>query len=168
MIYFIFAYFCISTLGITSMALTRKNPVHSVLWLLLLFLHIAVIYLFLNAEFLAVVQIIVYAGAILVMFLFTVFLIGAKELELSKRYVELWEGRALVGLGMLVVFIAAFSSITPSWKGSYTIEYIEKVGNTKAVGISLFNEYGMAFFIVGLILLIPMIAVAVVAWRSGK
>jgi len=81
------------------------------------------------------------------MFLFTVFLIGVKELELSKRYVELWEGRALVGLGMLAVFIAAFSSITPSWKGSYTIEYIEKVGNTKAVGISLFNEYGMAFLL---------------------
>jgi len=165
MIYLIFAYFCASMIGITLMALTRKNPVHSVLWLLLLFLHIAVVYLFLNAEFLAVVQVIVYAGAILVMFLFTFFLLGAKELPKGKRYIDLWEGMALIGLLLTGVFIGAFSTVNTSWKGKYTIEYIEKIGHTKALGTMLFNEYPLAVFLLGIILLIPMIAVAVIAWR---
>lgn len=165
MIYLIFAYFCLSTAGISIMALTRKNPVHSVLWLLLLFLHIAVIYLFLNAEFLAMVQVIVYAGAILVMFLFTLFLLGAKELSMGKRYTSLFEGRLLIGLAITSVMIAVFSSAQARYRGKYTISYIEQTGNVKAVGTMLFNEYALAVLLLGVILLIPMIAVAVLAWR---
>lgn len=168
MIYLIFAYFCVSMVGITFMVLTRKNPVHSVLWLLLLFLHVAVVYLFLNAEFLAAVQVIVYAGAILVMFLFTVFLLGAKELPKEKRYIDLWEGRVLVGLALIGVFIGAFSGIHPLWKGKYTIEHIEKIGNTKAVGMTLFNEYALGIALLGVILLVPMIAIAVIARRTNQ
>lgn len=165
MIYLIFAYFCLSTVGISIMALTRKNPVHAVLWLLLLFLHIAVIYLFLNAEFLAMVQVIVYAGAILVMFLFTLFLLGARELPKHKRYTSLLEGRLLIGLSLTATFIAVFSSVEAKYKGKYTIGYIQEVGNVKSVGTMLFNEYSLALLILGVILLIPMIAVAVLAWR---
>lgn len=165
MIYFIFAYFCLSTLGISIMALTRKNPVHAVLWLLLLFLHVAVIYLFLNAEFLAMVQVIVYAGAILVMFLFTLFLLGARELPKKKRYTSMLEGRLLIGLSITATLLAVFSSIKANYTGKYTIKYIQEVGNTKAVGVMLFNEYSLAVLILGVILLIPMIAVSVLAWR---
>lgn len=166
MIYFIFAYFCLSMIGISLIAITRKNPVHSVLWLLLLFLHIAVVYLFLNAEFLAMVQIIVYAGAILVMFLFTVFLLGAKNIPKEKRYTNLWEGRLLIGLALTAIFVAIFSKIKLSFKGIHTIEYIEKTGNVKAVGTVLFNEYALSILMLGIILLIPMIAVVVLAWRK--
>lgn len=165
MIYLIFAYFCLATVGISIMALTRKNPVHSVLWLLLLFLHIAVIYLFLNAEFLAMVQIIVYAGAILVMFLFTLFLLGAKELSKGKRYTSILEGRVLIGLAITAVMIAVFSSAHAKYRGKYTISYIQETGNVKAVGTMLFNEYALAVLLLGVILLIPMISVAVLAWR---
>ncbi|MCX8031712.1 MAG: NADH-quinone oxidoreductase subunit J [Thermodesulfovibrionales bacterium] len=163
MIYLIFAYFCLSMVGITTMALTRKNPVHAVLWLLLLFLHVAVVYLFLNAEFLSMAQIIVYAGAILVMFLFTIFFIGAKELSKEKRYIKLWEGRLLIGLAMTAAAIVALSKIKTTFSGKYTISFIEKTGNTYAIGEMLFNEYSLAFFMVGVILLIPMIAVGVIA-----
>lgn len=64
------------------LVVTRRNPVHSILWMLLLFFHIAGLYLLLNAEFLAVTQIIVYAGGILVLFLFVVLLMNLRE-ELS-------------------------------------------------------------------------------------
>lgn len=165
MIYFIFSYFCLSTLGISIMALTRKNPIHSVLWLLLLFLHIAVIYLFLNSEFLAMVQVIVYAGAILVMFLFTLFLLGARELPKGKRYTSLLEGRLLIGLSITAIAIAVFSSIEAKYKGKYTISYIQQTGNVQAIGTMLFNEYSLAVLLLGIILLIPMIAVSVLAWR---
>ncbi|MCS7202845.1 MAG: NADH-quinone oxidoreductase subunit J [Thermodesulfovibrio sp.] len=167
MIYLIFGYFCIATVGISIVALTRKNPVHAVLGLLLLFLHIAVIYLFLNAEFLAMVQIIVYAGAILVMFLFTLFLLGAKELSSTKRYTSIFEGRVLIGVATMAVIVGAFSLIETKYKGKYTISYIQEIGNTKAVGVLLFNEYPIGVLLIGIILLIPMIAVAVLAWRKN-
>jgi len=165
MIYFIFAYFCLSTLGISLMALTRKNPVHAVLWLLLLFLHVAVIYLFLNAEFLAMVQVIVYAGAILVMFLFTLFLLGARHLPKQKRYTSILEGRLLIAFSVTATVIAVFSSIDAKYKGNFTIDYIQQTGNVKALGLMLFNDYALAVLILGVILLIPMIAVSVLAWR---
>lgn len=165
MIYLIFTYFCLSMIGITVMALTRKNPVHAVMWLLLLFLHVAVVYLFLNAEFLAMVQVIVYAGAILVMFLFTIFFLGAKELTKEKRYTQVWEGRLLIGLAMTATAIVTFSVASPSYRGKYTIEYIEKVGNVKSVGEMLFNEYSLAFLMLGVVLLVPMVAVGLIARR---
>ena len=65
----LFAYFAFATVLFSILVVTRKNPVHSVLWMLLLFFHIAALYLMLNAEFLAAIQVIVYAGGILVLFL---------------------------------------------------------------------------------------------------
>ena len=61
-----FAYFAVVLTGLSVLVVTRRNPVHGVMWMLILFIHIAGLYLFLNAEFLAAIQIIVYAGAILV------------------------------------------------------------------------------------------------------
>lgn len=166
MLYLIFGYFALSIIGITLMALSRRNPIHAVLWLLLLFMHIAVLYLFLNAEFLAAVQIIVYAGAILVMFLFTVFLLGVREMPREERFTNLWQGRVAVGLAMMAVLALTLSKIMPTWKGQYSIEYIERVGHTKAVGSVLFNEFAFPFFLIGVILLIPMVAVVAIAWRG--
>jgi NADH-quinone oxidoreductase subunit J len=80
-----FAYFAgmITLLGI--LVVTRNNPVHSILWMLVLFVHIAGLYLFLNAEFLAAIQIIVYAGAILVLFLFVIMLLNLKSEETVRK-----------------------------------------------------------------------------------
>ena len=77
-----FAYFSFAIVILSLLVVTRRNPVHSVLWMLLLFFHIASLYLFLNAEFMAAIQIIVYAGGILVLFLFVVLLMNLRE-ELS-------------------------------------------------------------------------------------
>jgi NADH-quinone oxidoreductase subunit J len=73
-----FGYYAVVILFLSVLVVTRKNPVHSVMWMLLLFFHIAGLYLFLNAEFIAAIQIIVYAGAILVLFLFVVLLLNLK------------------------------------------------------------------------------------------
>ncbi|HLA50501.1 MAG TPA: NADH-quinone oxidoreductase subunit J, partial [Thermodesulfovibrionia bacterium] len=69
-----FIYFAVMTTLSSILVITRKNAVHSVIWMLVLFVHIAAIYLFLNAELLAAIQIIVYAGAILVLYLFVIML----------------------------------------------------------------------------------------------
>ncbi len=149
------------------MALTRKNPVHGVLWLLLLFLHVAVVYLFLNAEFLGMVQVIVYAGAILVMFLFTIFFLDIKIMPKERRIAKLWEGRLVIGLSFLAVMVLVFSSISPTYKGKHTISYVESVGNTRIIGEILFNEYGLGVLLLGLILLVPMISVVILGRRKA-
>ena len=74
-----FGYYASAIVIFSLLVVTRSNPVHSVMWMLLLFLHIAGLYLFLNAEFIAAIQIIVYAGAILVLFLFVLLLLNLRE-----------------------------------------------------------------------------------------
>ena len=72
------------------LAVTRKNPVHSMLWVLALFLHIAGMFLLLDAEFLAAVQVIVYAGAILIFYLFVVMLLDLPSEEARPRFGKHW------------------------------------------------------------------------------
>jgi len=74
-----FCYCAVMIIGTGLLAITMKNPVHSVLMVLVLFFHMAGLYLTLQAEFLAAVQIIVYAGAILVLYLFVLFLVSLRE-----------------------------------------------------------------------------------------
>jgi len=74
-----FIYFAVVMTALSILIITRKNPVNSVLWMLAMFFHIAALYLFLNAEFLAAVQLILYAGAILVLFLFVVMMLNLRE-----------------------------------------------------------------------------------------
>ena len=77
------AFYYMATASIVSaiLAVTRKNPVHSMLWVLALFLHVAGIFLVLHAEFLAAVQVIVYAGAVVILFLFVIMLLGVDRAE---------------------------------------------------------------------------------------
>ena len=74
-----FGYFAAVIIALSALVVTRRNPVHSVMWMLLLFFNLAGMYLFLNAEFIAAIQVIVYAGAILVLFLFVVLLLNLRE-----------------------------------------------------------------------------------------
>ena len=83
------------------LAVTRKNPVHSMLWVLALFLHMAGMFLLLDAEFLAAVQVIVYAGAILIFYLFVVMLLDLPDEEARPRFERHWPFAAFVGLSLL-------------------------------------------------------------------
>ena len=82
----IFYYMAAASIGSALLAVTRRNPVHSMLWVLALFLHVAGIFLLLSAEFLAAVQVIVYAGAILIFYLFVVMLIDLPDEESRPRF----------------------------------------------------------------------------------
>jgi NADH-quinone oxidoreductase subunit J len=85
-----FAYFAVAMTILSLLVVTRRNPVHSVLWMLVLFIHIAALYLFLNAEFIAAIQIIIYAGAILVLFLFVIMLLNLRKEETEKMFQKQW------------------------------------------------------------------------------
>lgn len=161
----LFAYFAMVILFSGIAGITRKNLVHSLLWILLMFVHLAGLYLLLNAEFLAMVQIIVYAGAILVMFLFVVFLLNLKEETKQSVLIPSWQGRLYACLLLLFFTLTGAFTYKKHYTGNYTIELIEKQGHTKTLGLALFNDYLFPFLILGFILIVPLIGVGIAAIR---
>jgi NADH-quinone oxidoreductase subunit J len=134
--------------------------------MLVLFMHIAILYLFLNAEFMAAIQIIVYAGSVLVLYLFVVMLLNIKEEE-KKTFHDLWylsiPGAAL----FLFVFIFTVKDITVIPEtGPYTIEKIKEEGSLMILGKVLFTDYILPFEVVSLILLVAIIGAVVLAKRQ--
>jgi NADH-quinone oxidoreductase subunit J len=125
-----FIYFAVAMTVLSLLVVTRKNPVHSVLWMLVLFIHIAGLYLFLNAEFLAAIQIIVYAGAILVLFLFVIMLLNLKKEETVKKYQAQWPVGAGIGVILLVFLVSIVGKITvlPAL-GKYSIDAVQAEGH---------------------------------------
>src|SRR6266567_8179889 len=93
-----FYYLAVASIASSLLAVTRRNPVHSMLWVLALFLHVAGIFLLLGAEFLAAVQVIVYAGAILIFYLFVVMLLDLPDEEARPRFANYWPLAAAAGI----------------------------------------------------------------------
>ena len=150
------------------LVVTRKNPVHSVLWMLLLFFHISGLYLFLNAEFLAAVQVVVYAGAILVLFLFVVFLLNLKEEVKAKRFITGWPASFTFALGIFILFVMMFRSFLLGPQGEYTVQLIQKESHIEVLGKLLYTQFLFPFEVASLILLIAIVGAIVLAKRRLK
>lgn len=163
-----FGYFSCAIILLSILVITRKNPVHSVMWMLLLFFHIASLYLFLNAEFIAAIQVIVYAGAILVLFLFVVLLLNLREELLEGRFIGSWPAALLISGGIFVSLAAALRSLVTGKQGIYGIDTIQKATHTKALGQVLYTEYLYPFEIASLILLIAVIGALVLAKKRTR
>lgn len=157
-----FVYFSLVSIlaGVFTVAL--RSPVHCGLALLTLLLHVAGLFVLLNAEFLFAVQIIVYAGAILVLYLFVLMLLNLKSDERylhSKYAVMLFAAIAICGELVLLVMQSPFSGA----KGDAPAAAVLKDGASYAVGIKMFSEYLLAFEIVGVFLLGAIIGAIVLA-----
>ena len=163
-----FIYFAVSMTVISLLIVTAKNPVHSVLWLLALFFHVAALYLFLNAEFLAAVQIILYAGAILVLFLFVIMMLNLKDEITGSRYIKGGIVVVPLMLSVLVLVIFAVSTIVSGPEGVDTIEAIKSETNTKLIGRVLYTDYLFPFEVASLILLIAIVGAMVLAKRKKE
>ncbi|MDA8082543.1 MAG: NADH-quinone oxidoreductase subunit J [Nitrospiraceae bacterium] len=163
-----FGYFASAIVVLSLLVITRKNPVHSVMWMLLLFFHIASMYLFLNAEFIAAIQVIVYAGAILVLFLFVVLLLNLKEELQADRFIGTWPAGLLVSAAIFVSLAAALQKFVPGPKGNFTIDLIQRVTHTKVLGQVLYTEYLFPFEIASLVLLIAVIGAIVLAKKRMR
>ncbi|MCE5193965.1 MAG: NADH-quinone oxidoreductase subunit J [Nitrospiraceae bacterium] len=158
-----FAYFSAVILILSVVVITRKNPVHSVIWMLFLFFHIAGLYLFLNAEFIAAIQIIIYAGAILVLFLFVVFLLNLRQEIRGKSYIKLWPITLIFSSSIFVIMLTVLRSFELAPSGQYTIELIKKETHTKILGQLLYSEFLFPFEIASLILLVAIVGAVVLA-----
>lgn len=162
MMYVLFGYFATVSIlsGIFTIAL--KNPVHCGLSLLSLLLHVAGLFVLLNAEFLFAVQIIVYAGAILVLYLFVLMLLSLKTEEqyLHKKYpFFLFAGVAILAELLILVFQTPYGGAV----GTATPDVVLQTGPSHAVGITMFSDYLLLFEIVGVFLLGAIIGAIVLA-----
>src|SRR3990172_7014813 len=128
----LFFYFASVIIVTAIYVVASRNPVYSALSLLVMFFHVAGVYVLLNAEFIAAVQVIVYAGAILVLYLFVVMLLNLRQEERYHRHFALG---IFLGLVILVEVILAFTQSKFSGKpGDFTVERIRELGNTQAIG----------------------------------
>jgi NADH-quinone oxidoreductase subunit J len=162
----IFAYFAIAMTILSVLVITRKNPIHSVLFMMALFFHIAAIYLFLNAEFLAAVQVVLYAGAILVLFLFVITMLNLKWEVVYEPFIEEWPISLAVGLSLLLLVFFTTMNFVKGPIGQYSIEVIKSETNTKILGKVLYTEYLFPFEIASLILLIAIVGAMVLAKKK--
>lgn len=154
---FIFLY-CALMIVITAILAVRfRNPVHSVLAVLVLFFHMAGLYLLLNAEFLAAIQIIVYAGAILVLYLFVLFLVNIKEEIKTERFVANHNISKVLVFLVFVMLIPLLQTFHLGEHGTWTMDAIRQVTNTKALGMEIFTSYILPFEIIALILLVAVV-----------
>ncbi|HXX81517.1 MAG TPA: NADH-quinone oxidoreductase subunit J [Thermodesulfovibrionales bacterium] len=164
----IFIYLAAAITTLSVLVITRRNPVHSVITMVLLFFHIAGLYLTLNAEFLAAVQVIVYAGAILVLFLFVILLLNLKEELIERRYVGPWPLGFLAALGLFFMFIFSLKGFRLGPLGPFTDEVIKAHTNTKVLGKFLYMEYLYPFEVVSIVLLVAIVGAIVLAKKRLK
>ncbi|MBM9536269.1 NADH-quinone oxidoreductase subunit J family protein [Desulfobulbus alkaliphilus] len=161
-----FGYCALMIIMSGILAISLRNPVHCVLMVLVMFLHMAGLYLTLNAEFLAAVQIIVYAGAVLVLYLFVLFLVSLRdEIRLNPFVGNVWIGRG-IAIGLALALITVLPSFIPGERGDWPLAAVREVTHTKAMGLELYTTYLLAFEIAGLILLVAVIGGLVLARRE--
>lgn len=158
-----FFYHAIVITGLSLVIVTRKNPVHSVLFMLVQFFHIASLYLFLNAEFIAAIQVIVYAGAILVLFLFVVLLLNLKSDAARSRFVFTWPTGLVIALSLFVAICISTWNIKLGPSGPFTIEKVQAMTHTKAIGTELYTQYIFPFEVASLILLVAIVGAITLA-----
>jgi len=144
---------------------TARNLVHAVLMMVANFGTIAIMYITLNAPFVAVVQVAVYAGAIMVLFLFVVMLLGEQQLKFDEQLggQRLWAGAlGLLLAGLLLVTLFTATPATPP--GALSPERIG-AENAQLVGELLYTQYLLPFEVTSILLLIAMIGAVVLAKR---
>jgi len=186
-------FFLVGTVAVASsiLVVAMRNPVHSALFLLVTFLCVAVIFILVGAEFVGAVQILVYAGGIMVLFLFVVMLINVRDLPDEPMISPYWKGAIAVGLGIFILFGTVIR------KGEYHAAVVRPkalrttrvmtatqvqtadgrtvtrrrarnrvVGNSEAVGMALYRDYLVPFEIASLFLLVAMVGAIVIGKRE--
>jgi NADH-quinone oxidoreductase subunit J len=147
-----------------------RNPVHSVLWLILAFLSSAGLFVLLGAEFVAMLLIIVYVGAVAVLFLFVVMMLDVDFAELKAGMAQYMPLALLIGLILLMQLGMAFgvwqfADEAQALRGAVTPT---DAHNTEALGLILYDQYFLLFQLAGLILLVAMIGAIVLTLRHRK
>src|ERR1700749_2415844 len=148
--FYLFAGVCIAS---AFMVIAAKNPVHSVLFLILAFVNAAGLFVLLGAEFLAMILVVVYVGAVAVLFLFVVMMLDVDFVELRQGFLSYLPVGGLVGLIVLVELVLALGAtiIAPGTVKSITAPIASDVSNTEALGLVLYTRYIYYFQLSGML-----------------
>ena len=168
------AFYAFSTVTVAAalMVTLSRNPVHSVLWLILAFLSSAGLFVLLGAEFVAMLLIIVYVGAVAVLFLFVVMMLDIDFAELKGEMAKYMPLGLLVGVVVLMQLALGVGAWVQAdgamgLRGAVTPD-AGQVENTKALGLLIYDKYLLLFQLSGLILLVAMIGAIVLTLRHRK
>jgi len=149
-----------------------RNPVHAVLWLILSFLSSAGLFVLLGAEFVAMLMVIVYVGAVAVLFLFVVMMLDVNFAELRAGMARFLPIGLVIGLIMLILLVLALSDWTVSLQAEQLRQAptppVEVQHNTLALGNVIYTQYAFLFQLAGLVLLVAMIGAIVLTHRRRK
>ena len=164
-----FYVFAFVTMASGAMVVASRNPIYSVLFLILAFLNAAALFLLIGAEFIAMILIIVYVGAVAVLFLFVVMMLDIKIAALREGFLKYFPIGALIGVVLLAEILFALGVFG---SGSATISALDKAGaqvgaveNTRAIGQVLYTQYFYLFQAAGAVLLVAMIGAIVLTLR---
>ena len=165
-IYF-FYFFSFLIISSSILVIFSNNAVHSVLFLIFTFFNSAILFLLMNAEFLAMTIVIVYVGAIAVLFLFVVMMLNISESEIKEGFLKYFPfGLILIAIFITELFlIFNFDNFPVSENVKIDINEIDLIeaSNTKLIGLFLYTDYFIIFQISGFILLLAMIGAIVLA-----
>ena len=164
--FYLFSAICIAS---AVMVIASKNPVHSVLFLILCFVNAAGLFLLMGAEFLAMILVVVYVGAVAVLFLFVVMMLDVDFAELRQGFLQYLP----VGAVIAFIFVSELLLVVGTWTlgadiGKTIMSPIPTsptISNTEAIGLVLYTRYVYFFEIAGMILLVAMIGAIVLTLR---
>jgi len=166
------AFYMFATITVASgvMVISARNPVHSVLFLILAFFNSAGLFVLLGAEFLAMILVVVYVGAVAVLFMFVVMMLDINFVEMRQGFLQYLPIGAVIGLILLVELIVVVGGwhLTPELTiaGAATMPTPLSVPNTQALGQLLYTHYIYLFQAAGLILLVAMVGAIVLTHRQ--
>jgi NADH-quinone oxidoreductase subunit J len=164
---FFFYLFSLAAIASAMLVITARNPVHSVLFLILCFFNAAGLFVLLGAEFLAMILVVVYVGAVAVLFLFVVMMLDVDFVELREGFLDYLPIGGVIGLILLVemILLVGTWSIAPDLIAHTSTPTIGDISNTQAIGQVLYTKYVFFFQMAGLVLLIAMIGAIVLTMR---
>ena len=162
--FYLFAGVCVAS---AVMVIVSRNPVHSVLYLILAFVNASGLFILMGAEFLGMMLIVVYVGAVAVLFLFVIMMLDVDFVELREGFLEYLPIGLVIGGIFLVelLLVAGGWVINPGTVKQITAAIPTNVSNTEALGLVLYTKYIHYFQIAGMVLLVAMIGAIVLTLR---
>lgn len=171
-----FAFYLFAVVAVVSglLVITAKNPVHSVLWLILAFFNAAGLFVLLGAEFLAMLLVVVYVGAVAVLFLFVVMMLDLNTLNFREGYQQY----VPLGLAIGVVLLVELATVGAGWALLPELEALraapiaaaeaQGLSNTEALGHLIYTKYVYFFEAAGIILLVAMVGAIMLTHRTRE
>ena len=165
--FYLFAFVAVAA---AVMVISARNPVHSVLFLILTFFNAAGLFVLIGAEFIAMILVVVYVGAVAVLFLFVVMMLDISFVEMRQGFLQYLPIGGLVGIVLLAELLVIVGGwiVAPVTEGlrAFPIPPIGQVTNTHAIGMVLYTDYIYLFQGAGMVLLVAMIGAIVLTLRA--